>query len=350
MINNKKQIVKCLIFLSLAIGMLFIYGCSGKEKATTAGSEKQATQQKTWRLSTMYTQSHPYFKVVEDFVSKVEKNTNGLVKIQVIPGSAAMPSTEEYDGVKSRAIEIAFVPPSYSEGKNPILGSNILFGWYSYDGWGKMHSEYTDIMNKSYFYNQGVISYPNIIASYAFVSKKPVQNVSQLKGKTTRSGSGVFGEILKAWGMVPVNITATEVYEGLQKGIIDTAFVVYSRIDADKLLDVAPYFLAAEKGMMSAVVGGYFINKQAVDELPKEAQDGFYKALSENFDVALKISQEEDLKSYDKLKTQAKTFVNITGETETLHKLTEPVLDAYASKNGEVGQKLIELVKANAPK
>ena len=54
-------------------------------------------------------------------------------------------------------------------------------------------------------------------------SKKPINSIADFKGVKMRAPSGTATQLLKAMGASPVNLSGGEVYNALEKGVIDAA-------------------------------------------------------------------------------------------------------------------------------
>src|SRR3546814_3719574 len=65
-------------------------------------------------------------------------------------------------------------------------------------------------------------------------------SLDELKGKKIR-GPGAIGRMATAVGAVPVNVTITESYEGMQRGQIDCTFGAAGWLDTYSFGDVAKY-------------------------------------------------------------------------------------------------------------
>jgi TRAP-type mannitol/chloroaromatic compound transport system substrate-binding protein len=63
----------------------------------------------------------------------------------------------------------------------------------------------------------------------AFISKKPLDGVDDLKGLKMRAPEGLVQNVFSAAGAAPVNLPGSEVFTSLDKGVIDAAdYTVFS--------------------------------------------------------------------------------------------------------------------------
>src|SRR3546814_11506556 len=93
-------------------------------------------------------------------------------------------------------------------------------------------------------------------------------SLDELKGKKIR-GPGAIGRMATAVGAVPVNVTITESYEGLQRGQIDCTFGAAGWLDTYSFGDVAKYVTMISIG---GAFGGPMLNIMLCQrELPTPA-------------------------------------------------------------------------------
>nr|WP_255553485.1 TRAP transporter substrate-binding protein DctP [Maritimibacter sp. DP1N21-5] len=85
---------------------------------------------------------------------------------------------------------------------------------------------------------------------YYLLCKDPIQSTADFKGKKLR-GYGAYVPLMwEALGAVPVNVASNELYEALDKGIIDCAYLPPSFLAAFKLGEVAKYLVDYSFGMI----------------------------------------------------------------------------------------------------
>jgi TRAP-type transport system periplasmic protein len=115
--------------------------------------------------------------------------------------------------------------------------------------------------------------------SYEMMCTKPVNTLDEADGIINRvTGVALTGES-EAMGMSTANLVGAEVYEGLQRGVIDCeAVVVPYQIDLG-YWEVADYFLPIPMTVANELA--FVINKEVWDGFPDEVQDIFREASHE---------------------------------------------------------------------
>ena len=307
----------------------------------------KATNQWTWKMSTMYTSNHPYYKIIEHFVDTLKKETNGAIEIKVIPGSAAVSPSHEYMAVSTGTVNLSFTPFPYSAGSHPITNFMAFFGWFNYDMWNNIHKDIEKIVNDEFFKEQNVIISICVAVDYLVASRTPIKNVAGLKGLTTRNLGGLSGKLLSVWlDSTPVKVAGTETFVALQRGLLDTSWSPYSRVVADQLWEVAPYALiGSEKGDLMLPVCGWYFNLKSIEKLPNNLQDKFYKVVAENFKVGMKTARDETKRAREITRKNMKQANPISDrDLKEMRKKTESLWDVYIKQGGESAGKIAKII------
>ena len=253
-------------------------GIAGVLAAGTAPAIVNAQANMRWRLASSFPKSlDTVFGGGEVFAKKVGEMTGGKFQISVHAGGELMPPFGVVDGVQNGTVECAHTAPYYFFGKDPTfaIGASIPFGLNSrqmnawmWDGNGLK-------LMREFYNNYSIVNFPcgNTGAQMGGWFRKELKTLADMKGLKFRIG-GFAGRIIERLGGVPQNLPGGEIYQALEKGIIDAAEWV-APYDDLKLgfYKVAPYYVYPgwwEGGPQVDV----FINKKAFEALSPE-----YKAI-----------------------------------------------------------------------
>lgn len=138
------------------------------------------------------------------------------------------------------------------------------------------------------FDRQGVRQlFPLPIGSAVMGSNEPINSIDDFSGKSIRSG-GLISEILVAGGANPVTMTATDVYESMERGVVDGyTSLGMSNLPTFGLANNTKYIADPGIGAYASSIVG--INAELYDSMPTEIQD----AISQASDEALSMGIEE---------------------------------------------------------
>jgi len=332
-------------WLYLTVGLvcvlsLLIAGCAKAPKAPAMKAQE-------WKLSSYYADPHPRYQNVLKFKELIEKRTNGLITIKIYPGQSLFPGKENLTAVATKACEVAFTPPQYSEAKHPISGAFSPWGYWNEEKWLKYSDEVTEIMNKAPhgFEAAGVkLLYTPALCDYYLISREPISKPEDLKGKLVRSGGGLMGECIKAIGGEPAHISATETYTAMQRGTLDGGWMDGRRVIADKLWEVAPYAISGPG--WTALVVSIFMNLDTFNSLSDEYQKIVLDVSREANEFGVKLEMEESGKSRATIEPELKGFSWMSQEEVLRWRAKQdPVIEKYVEAQGEPGRKIVELMK-----
>ncbi len=258
-----------------------------------------------WKFQASETSGEPSFKIKQEWANKITKMTNGRVEIEVMPINAVVGPTETLSAVSAGIVQGHMTDPSYFSGQNPAFGmlGNLVGAWSNpYD-----FLEYMKYGGGEELYNELVEPYgAHLIAAATFPlesipSTVPIKSLEDFEGLKIRAPQGMVYNIFERIGATPVNLPGSEVYTGLEKGVIDAAdSTVLSNNDAMGLHAFAPYPLYP--GFHSMPMIAVSINKDIWDGLSEDLQTTLSTAFDAmSYDLIARLKQ-QDIETLQKLR------------------------------------------------
>ncbi|MBB3713084.1 TRAP-type C4-dicarboxylate transport system substrate-binding protein [Limimaricola variabilis] len=179
---------------------------------------------------------------------RIGELSGGNVKVDIFPGEQAGKALQMYDLVKAGAVDIGTVATGYvSSDKLPLIGVLELPGLASS----------TCAVTEAMFElgAEGGLIYenelkPNGIRVLAYmpyppygpaVSRRDIEQVSDLQGLKMRNAGGMMEHTVVALGGVPVKMSAPEVFQALQRGTIDSVLFSFLSVASYDLQTVAEH-------------------------------------------------------------------------------------------------------------
>jgi TRAP-type mannitol/chloroaromatic compound transport system substrate-binding protein len=200
-----------------------------------------------WRMTSSFPKSlDTIYGAAETFAQYVGEATDGKFKIQVFPGGEIAPPLEAANEVGKGNVEMCHTASYYYWGKDPTyaFATAVPFGLNSrmQNAW-MYHGGGMDLMNEFYA-TQNLIAFPcgNTGAQMGGWFRKEIKSVADLAGVKMRIG-GFGGKVISKVGVVPQQLPGAQIYENLEKGVIDAAEWV-GPYDDEKLgfYKVAPFY------------------------------------------------------------------------------------------------------------
>ncbi len=256
--------------------------------------------------------------------------------MKTFPGGGIVPDDKEFDAVNRRVLDFAFNASSLWRDKFPqaTMFNAILDGPSPMEFWlWYIHGDGTELINRM-VEGYNVVIFPGFLSTgEVFIySTVPLETVADYDGITAR----LFGDEAEIFGQIGVRAVAVpsgEVYESIQRGVID-AFQ-HSNLNYDikmgfyEIVDYA-YISGLRQAADAAMV---FFNTDSWAELP----DDLKTMVNYMFEAAA-IRYYTDT-SYKE--TEAAAFWRDKGVTvkpvpqEVLDKLSEIAKEYYATKRAE---------------
>jgi TRAP-type mannitol/chloroaromatic compound transport system substrate-binding protein len=238
------------------------------------------------------------------------------MKIKVHAGGAVVPYAEVTDAVKNGVIELGTPNASIDLGrigpKALLLGASGATGgmnpveyltWF-YTGGGM------DYVQKEYDrYNIKVLGIITATPAELFAhSKKPLTEVKDFKGLKFRT-MGLWGEVLTKMGASVVNISGGEIYESMQRGVIDAFEFCGPGINWDMgYVDVAKFI--GVPGIHSPfTMENLLVNKNAWEKLPADMKAIFLQTTQAYSLKSLMTLTMDDAEKFQKFQDSGKVKV-----------------------------------------
>jgi TRAP-type mannitol/chloroaromatic compound transport system substrate-binding protein len=180
-----------------------------------------------WKVQNWVGVTDLAYASLEKLCKKVKVATNGRLEMTPLPVDAVVSGFEMLDAIKNNVLQAGVIASVYWAGKEPAfaLTGDLTAGWdhpyqadafyYQYGGLELLRETYKPFG----VYPVGV----TWVGLEVMPSTKCIRKVSDFKGLKWRMPGGLGAEVLKRYGAVAVVLPGSEVYQGLEKGIIDGA-------------------------------------------------------------------------------------------------------------------------------
>lgn len=176
----------------------------------------------------------------------LEKESNGSLKAKVFYGGVLAPPRASLTAVSDGLAEIGHIPAMYTPSDLPVsnllheLSANFtdsLAMMAAITEYNFTNKELQDQYKKWNLIFGGAYSTPE----YRIFCKDKVTNLDEMKGKKIRTLGAGSALLVEQMGGIPVNVPSSEMYSGLEKGILDCAANAVSDLKARSLWDVSKH-------------------------------------------------------------------------------------------------------------
>ncbi|MEW1963712.1 TRAP transporter substrate-binding protein DctP [Microbacterium sp. NPDC077644] len=217
------------------------------------------------------------------FAENVAKASGGKITIDVVYADAIIPATEADSGFADGRLDIGQFMPQYQPQKFPLASLltdlTILRPGGAFTGeliaTGALAQSGAELPELSDEYAAaGMVQIVPIVPgnSTVIVCSTPIETISDLTGKQVRVSGSIHNAQVAALGGTPVSLPYAEVYEGLQRGIVDCAVGSASAIASREWVDVAPYVVISEEHSLAGTPEVVAASATTWGELPLAAK------------------------------------------------------------------------------
>ncbi len=257
--------------------MLKLTGLAGIVAAGMAPAVVKAQENLRWRLASSFPKHlDTIYGGGEVFAQKVRELSDGKFNISVHAGGELMPAMGVVDALEQNSVEAAHTAPYYFFGKNEAfaLSCAIPFGMNSRQLTAWMYHGNGLKLTRDFYAYYNIVNFPcgNSGVQMGGWFRKQINTPDDVRGLKIRIG-GLPGKVIEKLGGIPQNIAGGEVYQALEKGVIDAAEWVGPYDDLRLgFHKVAPYYYYP--GWWEGSVGlDLLVNKKAYDGLSQHYKD-----------------------------------------------------------------------------
>lgn len=254
-----KGLSKKFSFVSLMIViLLLISACSSSDSSSTdttsdtdGGAESTPAETPsgdaiTFSMGHMNSTEHVQDSMaMRPFAEKVAEATEGRINFELYPGGALGSPAETYDNIVTGIMDSGWGLQGYNAGKFEV--HSVMLLPFLADGNGeklsviaqKLYEQFPEIQAE---YEDAKLLWAHAADPYAIVTAgKQVTSLEDLRGLRLRTPSVEGGKMIESWGATPVSMPAPEIYDALQRGVIDGGILPVAALADFNLFDVVDY-------------------------------------------------------------------------------------------------------------
>jgi TRAP-type mannitol/chloroaromatic compound transport system substrate-binding protein len=237
-----------------------------------------ANAQQRVRMQTAVPSASIYFELLKRYADRIDRMSNGRLKIEVLPDGAIVPAFEILDAVDKGIVEVGYAWTHYWSGKHPAAGlfSNPMAGagagldqlshvaWLLEGGGNQLLERfYSQVLKVNVVAHMVQPMGPDPLGWF----KRPIKDVADFKTMKYRSPPGITGEIFKEMGIAAVAMPGGEIVPAAQRGTIDAAEWIGPADDRNLGLHTVWKFYYLQGLHQSTDVGEVIFHKAFYDRL-----------------------------------------------------------------------------------
>ena len=273
-----------IFFMITAI--ISLVGCSSSSSSSDSKGEESAPKGDepiTLKVATFFPEtSNTHTNFVNPWMEKVEELTDGKVKFDYYPSEQLGKTADMLGLTKDNVMNIAMLPTIYFNSEMPISNSLQNMPGVAESatqatmGYWDLLQNNPEILEKDYL-NNGVrplgilFSTPYEIWSKDIEIRKP----EDLNGLKIKTAGGITNEFFQSLGAVPVTVAFPEMYEALDKGVVDALSIDALPLRTSGVEEVVTHGVFPHWGTS---LQSLIINEQVWSSLSPEIQEAMIQA------------------------------------------------------------------------
>ncbi|MDP2917470.1 MAG: TRAP transporter substrate-binding protein [Dehalococcoidia bacterium] len=288
-------------------------------------------------------------KAHEVYAKEIEKATGGKVKVTIYPGETLTLGKDTYEAVKSGITDIGWAFVGLFPGRFPILEVNFLPSltqshtgqsatrilWETFNKYPQMQAEFADVK---------VLAFNAQDPAFIATSKKPVRTLEDLKGLKLRITGSYTTDYMKRLGAVPLSLSPADIYDSMQKGVIDGYAMNWEGTMGRRLYEQAKFITVS-----NWYTGAFFtiMNLSKWKSLPPDIQKAIesVSGLEAGTQVA-KAMDDEEAPCRAELKKRGAEIIELSdADKAKWQEAAKPVWDKWAADAKAKGAPADEILK-----
>lgn len=226
---------------------------------------------KELKLADFQPSTHDYHEAVyKPFNEELSAATGGDLTVRVYSGGELGPGpAEQYNRAVDGVADMVFGLPGYTASNFPMTLLTELPGIVEPDTATRQVMDNRDFLKREYR-RVALIGLWSNAPNVLFMANKAVRSPADLQGLNIRVPSRNAGLVIEAWGATPVSMPAPEIYNAMQTGVIDGAFIDGTTLGTFRLSEVTSSITVG----MDTSISSFFLlmNRDSFADLSDDEQ------------------------------------------------------------------------------
>lgn len=303
--------------------------------------------------SNFFPPKHIQSILAQQWCDEVKKRTDGKVVVDYYPGQTLTKSRQVYDGVVTGLSDVGMALFAYTRGRFPVMEAvDLPLGYTSGVVATKVVNDVYNEFNPKELADTRVMYLHAHGAGLLHTRGKAVRTMDDFQGMKLR-GHGTSALVIKALGGTPVSLPMPELYQSLQKGIVEGALYPIEVNKGWRMGEVTEYLT---KSTSIAYTSSFYVvmNKSKWGKIPAGQQKIIQQINDEWIIKHGNAWDESDRIGLEYFNSLGHEVIDLSdAESEKWKKTIAPVLEDYIdkmNKKGFDGKKIVDYVKNSLEK
>lgn len=218
-------------------------------------------------------------EMVQIIAREVAAANVGL-EIQVYPGSSLYKPNDQWNAVTRGILDMTSFPLDYASGRHPEFSATLMPGLVgNFDRAKRLNDSEFMADIKKVIEDAGAMVIADAWLSGAFASKQGcITSPDTIKGQVIRAAGPAFEEMLVAAGASISSMPSSEIYTGMQTGVLDAANTSSASFVSYRLFEHAKCLTAPGENALWFMYEPVLMSKKVFERLSPEQQKAILDA------------------------------------------------------------------------
>jgi len=304
----------------------------------------------TLTYSNFFPPKHVQSILGQQWCDEVKKRTDGKIVVQYYPGQTLTKAKQVYDGVVTGLSDVGMCLFAYTKGRFPVIEAvDLPVGYTSGVQATKVVNDVYNEFKPKELTDTKVMYLHAHGAGLLHTKGVAVKSMEDFKGLKFR-GHGTSAQVIKALGGTPVSLPMPELYQSLQKGIVQGALYPIEVNKGWRMGEVTDFLTMSQS---IAYTSSFYVvmNNNKWNKIPADLQK-IITQINKEWIVKHGLAWDEsDRIGLEYFKSLGHEVIELSdAESSRWKKTIAPVIDDYISKmdkKGFDGKKIVEYVKTS---
>lgn len=289
-------------------------------------------------------------QILKPWIAKVNKQAAGIFHIQLFSGPALGHFPQIYDRVLNGVADMAFgllgplsrqfprtsVASLPFETPNASIGTDAL--WHVYER-GLLADEWKLVKPLT------LMVFPNVVIH----TNKPIHSLADIKGMKLSVQSRLLADTMRRLGVAPITLPVTELYESLNRGVVDGSVIGWPATRSYRLAEVTHDHLEVPLGGEVTFV---MMSNKSYEKLPPKGRAIIDRASGAPWAAAIGkiLDRDDEVESTLVAKTKGQAVMQLSAAEQAKWKARiDPVVEAWTKRTPN-GAKILAAYRAEIAK
>lgn len=271
------------------------------------------------------------------------------VDIKVYPGKSLFKPKEQWGAMTKGKLDITAFPLAYAGGRHPEFNLTLMPGLVkNHDHAVRLNSSPFMRRIKEIMSDAGVMVLADTWLAGGFVSKgECILEPSDVKGQKFRAAGKAFNQMLAAAGATITSMPSSEIYSGLQTGVLDGANTSSSSLVSYRIYEQVACLTAPGANALWVMYEPILMAKSSFAKLSPAQQLELMKAAGKAEQYASQASKEADQKLVDAYRKAGVKVVEMSaGQAAMWRKIADTSSYKAFAEQVKGGKQLLDMALA----